>query len=1081
MNDYPATLAKLTRPHLAGILSRERLFSDLDRGREKSVIWVVGSPGSGKTTVVADYLDTWAPESIWYQVDAGDADVATFFYYLAQALPEAANSDENAALPLFTPEYQNNLSTFTRRYFRELFARLTPPFALVFDNYQEVPDQSRLHEVLREGLEEIPAGGCVIIISRRDPPTSLARLRANQRLEVMDPDSLKLTRAESDALVKLRGHSFPEPVLQRLYDKTRGWAAGLVLLLGHSDNEASLAELPGDMTPQVVFDYLAGEIFEYLDTDTRDMLLKTAWLRQLTANMADQLSGHDNSESILEQLTEEDYFVTVVRGGQQAIYQYHPLLQEFLLKRAEESLSARERASLLSRAAALLEESGQIEDTIALRAAGRKWTELVRLIREHAETMLQQGRGETLEQWLEALPASRLERDPWMLYWLASCRLPFAPRESRRLYEQSYELFFAMEKRDLDGLFSTLAGVMYAIINDLDDLTLLDRWITEALQLTAEYPTFSSTAVEAQVTCYTFMSLVLRQPFHPEIETWGNRTAALAESGNLNPKRLAEVTLILAAATTWTGRFQHAEYALQSLRTLVENQEVPMVVRATLHNVEAIYAMMIGDYEACMKAMRAGMELADTTGVRLWRNRTLVFGIGGALVVGDLKMAKELSAQLDQQALARQRFDYCLFHYFSGWKAILEDDKLLAYQELRSGLRMATEIGLPFFEVLCGLALAQVLFASGDSVKGRRYLRRVRTLAVRIKNRWLEFTSLLTFAQIALDQGRRRSSLNSMRYALSVGREKGYTHTVWWQPDAMARLCVVALEEGIEVDYVRSLVQKRRLIPNESPLNVAGWPWRFKVRTLGRFELTGPDGASLLSSRVQGRPVELLKITIALGGRDVSVDRITDIMWPNIDRDYAHRSFNTTLHRLRKLLDEDTAITLATNQLSLSDRFFWVDTWALEQSLELLRLALRNDTDAVRIQELAEHALDLYRGEFMPGDEDSAWAVSPKEQLRNKFLRFISDVGHWLENSQHVDQAIDFYFRGLEVDELAESIYRRLMLCFLELDRRAEGIDTYNRCCKTLKSRLKIDPSQETRDLYDRLKNASPAPDAVSR
>lgn len=1067
MNPPPATLAKLTRPHLASILPRERLFSDLDQGREKSVIWIAGPPGSGKTTLVADYLDTWAPECVWYQIDPGDADVATFFYYMGQALP--TSDKQQSPLPLFSPEFQTNLSAFTRRYFRELFARLTPPFALVFDNYQEVPDQSRLHEVLREGLEEVPAGGCVIVVSRQNPPTSMARLRANQRMAVIEPDALKLTRIESDALVRLRGQELPESALQQLYDKTRGWAAGLVLLLGHSNNEASLAELPGDMTPQVVFDYLAGEIFEYLDSETRDLLLKTAWLRQLTAAMADELSAQKNSEELLEQLTKQDYFVTTLRGGPQSIYQYHPLLQEFLLKRAEESLSASERNRLQSRSATLLEESGQIEETVSLRAASRNWSELARIIRQHAETMLQQGRGETLEQWLEALPGSRLERDPWMLYWLGSCRLPFAPRESRRLYEQAYELFLKQDRVDPGGLFSALAGAMYAIMNEMDDFTLLDRWIDESLARTEEFTEFDCPAVQAQVTCYTFMSMVVRQPWHPEIEKWGERTAALALSNTLDPKQLAEVTLILAAATTWTGRFQHAEVALQGLHKLAEYPEVPLVVKATLYNVETMYAMMTGDYESCMDAMRAGIELADTTGLRLWKNRTLIFGIGGALIVGDVATAEELIGQLDQPALARRRFDSCMLHYFSAWKAMLADDVLPAYRELRTALRMAKEIGLPFFELLCGLSLAQVLFASGDTVKGRRYLRQVRTLGVRIKNRWLEFTSLLIFAQIALDQDRRRSSLNSLRYALSVGREKGYTHTVWWQPSAMARLCVVALEEGIEVEYVRSLVRQRNLLPDPPPLNVTAWPWKLKVHALGRFDLAGSDETSLLSGRVQGRPIELLKIAVALGGHDISVDRITDIMWPNIDRDYAHRSFNTTLHRLRKLLGEDSAITLSNNQLSLSERFFWIDTWAFEQNLEQLHQAIRRRSDDDTIHGLADKTLALYPGTFMPGDEDSAWVVSPKEQFSSKFMRFISDYGHWLEQSGNFDEAIEFYYRGIEADDLAEGIYRRLMLCLEQLGRPAEAIDTYHRCCKTLKSRLNIAPAQETQDLYERI------------
>jgi len=211
MTDHLNTLAKLTRPNLAGILPRDRLYKQLDKGREQSIIWVSGPPGSGKTTLVADYLDTWAPECVWYQVDPGDADVATFFYYMAGALPEKSASQPETHLPLFTAEYQSNLPAFTRRYFRELFASLTVPFALVFDNYQDVPSQSRLHEVLRQGLQELPAGGCVIFISRRDPPTAMARFRANDRMQVLDPDDLKLTREESDARNSMRKHAAGRP------------------------------------------------------------------------------------------------------------------------------------------------------------------------------------------------------------------------------------------------------------------------------------------------------------------------------------------------------------------------------------------------------------------------------------------------------------------------------------------------------------------------------------------------------------------------------------------------------------------------------------------------------------------------------------------------------------------------------------------------------------------------------------------------------------------------------------------------------------------------------------------------------
>ena len=1065
MTDHPNTLAKLTRPNLGGILPRDRLYKRLDEGRDRSIIWLCGPPGSGKTTLIADYLDTWAPECIWYQVDPGDADVATFFYYMARALPEAGTEAGQAPLPLFTAEYQSNLPTFTRRYFRELFARLAPPFALVFDNFQEVPSQSRLHEVLRHGLEELPAGGCVIFVSRRDPPTSMARFRANQRMEVLDPDDLKLTREETAALAQLRRPELDDTQIDKLYEKTQGWAAGLVLLLGRGEDQAPVGDVPKDVMPQVVFDYLAGELFEDLEADTRDLLLKTAWFQQFTAGMADEFVGHPDSGSILKKMAHNDYFVTARHGREDTVYQYHPLLREFLLRRGEDQLGARERSGLQARAAELLEDAAQIEDAVELRVAGRDWGALIRLISQHAETMLAQGRGETLERWLEALPNRRRQDSPWMLYWLASCRIPTAPRESRRLFEQAYELFSAADEPDWTGVYSALAGAMYAILNDLDDMTLLDPWIKEALQLAKRVDGFPSLEVEARVTAYTFMSMVFRQPAHPEIETWGERTAALLKA-DLNPKQLSEVTLIVTAATVWTGRFHHTEAALQGMRALLERPDIPLVTHATLHNIEAMYYALTGESDNCMAAVFKGIEVAETTGVRLWRNRTLIFGIGGALGVGDLAKANELAALLDQTILARRSFDSCIYNYFGGWQAMLEKDPLRAYQSVRTSLRISREIGLPFFELMCGLSMAQVLIACGDVPKARRTLTEIRSIGQPIQNRLLEYMSFLTFAEIALAAGRPRSGRNALRYALGLGREKGYTHTLWWQPEEMAKLCAYALEEGIETDYVRSLIRRRHLAPNEAPLHIEAWPWRFSVCTLGRLEIRRDGADNLLPGRGSGRPQEILKVTIALGGRNASVDRITDALWPNIDRDYAHRSFNTALHRLRKQLGEDGAVLLSDNQLTLSDRFFWIDTWALDQALEKLRQlmqSLNEDTEALATQ--TERILKLYQGSFLPGDEDNAWAISPRDQYRQKFVRFIYDVGHWWEEHGEPDKALELYYRGLEADELAEGIYRRLMLCFQQTGRRAEAIDTYNRCCRTLKSQLSAGQSRETRDL----------------
>jgi len=53
----------------------------------------------------------------------------------------------------------------------------------------------------------------------------------------------------------------------------------------------------------------------------------------------------------------------------------------------------------------------------------------------------------------------------------------------------------------------------------------------------------------------------------------------------------------------------------------------------------------------------------------------------------------------------------------------------------------------------------------------------------------------------------------------------------------MARLCAVALEAGVEVEYVLGLIRRNRLVPDPSAPSLEKWPWPVKVYTFGRFSV----------------------------------------------------------------------------------------------------------------------------------------------------------------------------------------------------------------------------------------------------
>ena len=118
------SIAKIAKPSLSSVVVRRRLFRLLDR--KTPITWVTGPAGSGKTTLIASWLDSRGLPCLWYQVDAGDADLASFFYYLGMAGKQASRRMKKPLL-LLTPEYLMDVPTFSRRFFENLCRRLKHP------------------------------------------------------------------------------------------------------------------------------------------------------------------------------------------------------------------------------------------------------------------------------------------------------------------------------------------------------------------------------------------------------------------------------------------------------------------------------------------------------------------------------------------------------------------------------------------------------------------------------------------------------------------------------------------------------------------------------------------------------------------------------------------------------------------------------------------------------------------------------------------------------------------------------------------------------------------------------------------
>jgi DNA-binding SARP family transcriptional activator len=239
--------------------------------------------------------------------------------------------------------------------------------------------------------------------------------------------------------------------------------------------------------------------------------------------------------------------------------------------------------------------------------------------------------------------------------------------------------------------------------------------------------------------------------------------------------------------------------------------------------------------------------------------------------------------------------------------------------------------------------------------------------------------------------------------------------------------------------------------------------WPVRIRALGGFEIL-IDGVPFSSGiKPQRRPLDLLKLLVLADAAPIGAGELADKLWPDSDGDTARNCLQVAVHRLRRLLGHEQAVLVHDRKLHLDRKLCRVDLWEFEAEVaRLTDLPIGGSDFASR----AARALSLYRGHLFSHETDQAWMLAPRERLRRTWLDLVRRLGRHHETRGEWEAGSRLYQRAIELDPLAEEIYRRLMLCQHTIGQRNEALCTYRRCRKQLAAVLGVEPSAETERLY---------------
>jgi LuxR family maltose regulon positive regulatory protein len=1070
-----ASIAKITQPVSKGILPRVRLFDRLDACREYPVTWVSSPAGSGKTSLVASYLSERKVPRIWYRVDEGDGDIATFFYYMGLAAKMAAPGKLHS-LPVLTPEYLLGIPTFTLRYFENLYGRLKPPFVFVFDNFQLAPPRSQFQEIIRNGLDILPDGINVIIISRESPPPQFSRLKVSRQVAMLHAVEIRFTPEESREMIRLKGlPGVSDKTIHRIHERTRGWAAGLLLMAETAEAKDTVDPNLSDHTLQEVFDYLASEVFEKSDQETREFLLRTAFLPGMTVGMASKLTGSASAGDILLRLSRSHFF-TEKDAEHDPVFRYHPLFRGFLQARARKEFTQVEITGIQRTSAALLMEAGRREEAAGLFIDAGDWEGFVPFLLGNAPLLMAQGRIQTLEDWLAGIPVEIIENTPWLLNWLGVCRMGFNPAQGRAHFERAFQSFSDMG--DDAGALTAWCGVVDTLIYEFDDFKPLDRWIEWLDKYAAETPSFPGHVNEARVASSMSAALVWRRPTHPDTNSWVGRTLSLSIKDS-------EIALYLPSCIQalnyclWMGRTAEVRIVLDRLKRTAESPSSHPLVKIAVKGIEAYFCLFGDDCDRTRELASEGLAMAAETGIRILDFVLLAGATLAAVIKGDKVLTEGFFKRLEDVLDPRRRNNLSLHLHLLSLHNLHAGNIPEAVVFAEKSLEIAAETGTPIPEAFCRIVLAQAVHEAGDRRRAEEQLAFAEYILTQIGCEYFLFTCGLVRAFFALDKGMESEGTEILGKTLPVGREKGYFNApCLWRRQIMSRLCAKALVAGVEVEYVQELIRKQRLVPDAGAAELEHWPWLVKVYTLGGFELIVDGNPVRFTGKVQKKPLDLLKALISLGGQDIREEQLTELLWPEAEGDQAHNAFTTTLSRLRRLVGLDEVIENKGGRVSLNTTFCWVDAWAFETLLGRMealwtRLAATGKDDGREIAKgtgLEEKAIGAYGGVFLQGEEMHQWVMRARKRLQKKFDLLVTNCGKRLEAAGEWEKASQYYRKAIDLGEsVDEELYRRLMICHMRIGDPDRAIKIYQQCRKMLAMTLGAKPSARTEEIYREL------------
>jgi LuxR family maltose regulon positive regulatory protein len=1053
-----------------GHLPRPHLVQWLDNHLDARLILISAPAGYGKTSTLTEFLAHTDLPAAWYQLDPSDSDPYTFIAYLIESLRRMTPitnqvdhfSGANAQALLESPQVTIEPQQVMTVLINELSEQLSDPYLVVLDDYHYITSLV-VHQLVDFLLEAGPPNLHLVLSTRSDPPLSLARQKAHGMLAELRVRDLRFREEEVTELMLKEVPGLSVESLSLLNEKTEGWAAALQIVcssLSGSDARVAsevISSLSGSQ--RYVLEYLTEEVFRRQPGERQHFLLDTAVLTQMDASTCNAIADVSDSQLILEQLEEQNLFVTSL-DAQHLWYRYHYLFREFLISKLRREQPDRLR-QLGIKAGAYYESLSEWESAFQHYLQSGEAVRAARCACNFAADYVERGRTEALHRYLSALPMDVMENFPELLlqhgnvHWRMGKIGPAV-----NAYEKAQLAFSGME--DLSGVSRALTRLA-EVERSQGNYRMAENLAAQALQtLPRDDHACRAEVLIALAKSTGFLTGMdrgrsLAEQAVAESRLAGNQLSSLAKASFLQS---------LGQICWWYGDAQAAvEYTQEALR-LAPDELSPMAAQAYILLVSP--HLYWREFQQALRYAERGLGIAQA--LHLTELLPAAYtALGNVLTrLGEMARAE---TTLHQSLELAEKLGTASYEQImaTGYLALnlCSQGRVDEAWQLAEGALWVYRGHPDAYEVyVCRSVLADTALEKGMFDKAEALYQQLVEVGERRQFRIPLALVYLGLAYIHLVSGRETSGLEHADHALHLIEPSGAFQLFIDQGERCRVVCNALLQAGYQTTFVERVLENLPGKQRSVVINLSD-PSAIVIHCLGNFsvQLAGQELSQDRWVSVKAR--DLLAYFVTFRGERIPAEKAYEAIWSE-KPGRGLTAFHTALSRLRNALrSQDPApryILAEAGEYHLDAARFNIDVDDFDAALANAR-ATNDDEVAAR---WLEHATDLYQGEYLQNLYYD-WLFPERRRISQEYLGMLRQLADYHFTHERFTRSLDLLHRALRMDDLLEDLHCQAMRVYAALGDRAGLMRQYQEMNETLKGEMGIEPLASTQKLYTRL------------